>query len=189
METMTFSREEKAQMVRRVQMYFNEELEQAIGSFRQALWIQPEFAEAWNNLERGRALFSDMGADAFIHETDVKIAEYHLLAHRPDTARTVTKAALSSMPADESTQRARTGLHRVLGYCAAAEGNPAEAEHQFRLSLKIAEEANALFEQAATYEGMARTLRTSTNAGDWNGRQAALYEQLGVVATPVIPLA
>ena len=148
-----------------------------------------QLAEAWNNLERGRALFSDMGADAFIHETDVKIAEYHLLAHRPDTARTVTEAALSSMPADESTQRARTGLHRVLGYCAAAEGNPAEAEHQFRLSLKIAEEANALFEQAATYEGMARTLRTSTNAGDWNGRQAALYEQLGVVATPVIPLA
>ena len=145
--------------------------------------------EAWTHLDRGRVMFVEMGAQAFVHETDVKIAEHHLLGRRYDDARAVAEAALASMKRDESTLMARTGLLRVVAYCAVADGDLSAAEHVFNESLELAREADARFEQALTYEGMARTLHGHTLATEWNARQVELLEQLGVIATPVIPLA
>jgi tetratricopeptide (TPR) repeat protein len=148
-----------------------------------------ELEEAWKHLENGRTMFEEMGAQAFIHETDVKIAEHHLLSRRWAKAKELAETALSAMEQDESTLRARTGLHRVLGYCAASAGRLDEAEAEFMLSVDLANQAAALFEQASTYQAMARTLRDHEHAGEWNKHQAEVFEQLGVIATLVIPLA
>ena len=145
--------------------------------------------EAWEYLERGMRLFSDMGASAFIHETEVKLAEFFLLTGRRDAARSEAEKSLGTMPKDQSTLRPRSGLHRVLAYCAVADLAYDEALLQFETSLEAAQQARALYEQAATYEGMARTLRHDERAPEWDRLQAEMYRRLGVVATPVIPLA
>ncbi len=148
-----------------------------------------KLAEAWTYLQSGRSMFEEMGAQAFIHETDVKIAEFHLMSRRWDQAKALAESALSSMELDESTLRARTGLHRMLGYCAVSAGLREEAEAEFAMSLDLAEEASAMFEQASTYQAMARTLRGHEKAAEWNEHQAEVFARLGVVATLVIPLA
>lgn len=144
--------------------------------------------EAWTHLQRGREMFVDMGARAFVNETDVKIAEHHLIGRRRDEAASVASTGLAEMGGDASTLLPQAAMHRILAYCAAADGDEAEAERLFRESLDRARTASALFEEALAYEGMARTLRAHPDALEWDGRQAELFERLGVIATPVIPL-
>ena len=147
------------------------------------------FDEALTYLQRGRDMFAEMGARAFIAETDVKVVEYQLLEGNKAEAELLAGQVLQEMQQDESTLMARTALHRLLACCAAAKGRLEDAEAHFSTSLEFAEQANALFEQALTYEGMARTLRGHEKAGEWLERQAGMFEQLGVIATPLIPLA
>lgn len=147
------------------------------------------FEEALTYLERGRGLFAEMGAKAFISETDVKVVEYQMFEGDKAEAESLAARVLRDLGRDESTLMARTALHRLLACCAAAKGRLDDAEAHFSMSLEFAEQANALFEQALTYEGMARTLRDHEKAGEWLERQADMFEQLGVIATPLIPLA
>ncbi len=147
-----------------------------------------ELDEAWTHLEHSRSMFEEMGAQAFIDETDVKIAEFLLFSHRREEAAALAETALTSMEHDESTLRARSALHRVLGYCAAASDQSEEAETEFRTSLDLAEQGEALFEQASTYGAMARILRDQQQASEWTDHQAEMFEQLGVIATPVVPI-
>jgi len=146
------------------------------------------FEEASTHLERGRDMFVEMGAKAFIFETDVKVVEHRLFKGQRAEAESLASQVLHEMQRDESTLMARTALQRVLACCAAAEGRREDAEAHFLISLELAEQANALFEQALTYEGMARVLRSHEEAGEWLEYEADLFEQLGVIATPLIPL-
>ncbi len=146
------------------------------------------FEEASAHLERGRRMFVEMGARAFVSETDVKVVEHRLLEGQKLEAESLAGQVLRDMQRDESTLMARTALHRLLACCAAAGGRLEEAQAHFLTSLELAEQANALFEQALTYEGMARVLRSHEEAGVWLERQADMFERLGVIATPLIPL-
>jgi hypothetical protein len=133
-------------------------------------------------------MFVEMGARAFVSETDVKVVEHRLLEGQKLEAESLAGQVLRDMQRDESTLMARTALHRLLACCAAAGGRLEEAQAHFLTSLELAEQANALFEQALTYEGMARVLRSHEEAGVWLERQADMFERLGVIATPLIPL-
>ena len=160
----------------------------ASANLGKALTRMGNFEEASTHLERGRRMFVEMGANAFVSETDVKVVEYRLFEGQKLEAESLAARVLRDMQQDESTLMARTALHRLLACCAAAGGRLDDAEAHFFTSLDLGKRANALFEQALTYEGMARTLRSHEKADEWLERQADMFEQLGVIATPLIPL-
>ena len=79
MENFTFTRQEKAAMVRRVQMYFTEELEQSIGSF-DAEFLIDFFAGEMGAFFYNRGLYD---AEAVISEKLSDLGDLVLQLEKP----------------------------------------------------------------------------------------------------------
>jgi tetratricopeptide (TPR) repeat protein len=187
-------------------------LDEAIGGFRHALYVWEssafpvgialasinlgraltrggEFEEAAEALARGLELFTEMGAESYIHETRLRMAELKLFERQYAEAAAAASELLGAAGTDDSTEMLRAGLYRIQAYARTGIGTDLMMiEEDLRNSLEAAIRADSAFEQAVTYEAMARVLREDPDAVTWNEHQAELFARLGVLATPVIPL-
>ena len=127
-----------------------------------------------------------IGADAFVAETNARIAECLVLEGRYQEANELAAETLREAGAEEPGVLAAT-LERLLGYAAVQGRKPAdEAQAHFERSLEHGRAVNAQYEVALTLVAQAETGLFSD--GDPSGEGRAILESLGVASVPSPPL-
>jgi tetratricopeptide (TPR) repeat protein len=144
--------------------------------------------EAEEQLQKGLEVFEDMGALSYVYEAKVRQAEMRLFARNFAGAHELAEPLRYEIPIDPSTLMQRAALHRVLGFCAAAEDDGESVERELRLSLELATEAESEFETALTLGALTRLVSDAPERDTWNEGQAERLAHLGVIATPVVPI-
>ncbi len=134
--------------------------------------------------------FRAMTAESFLLETEARIAEVAVLAGRSGEALTAADATLGRARAAGSLAVLEAMLHRLLGYAHLQQGHLVLAQDALDESLRIARGAGAAYEEALTHQAWASLAeRTGHADGELHAVEAGeLFENLGVVATPAIPL-
>jgi tetratricopeptide (TPR) repeat protein len=139
-------------------------------------------------LEEALTNFNDMGAASWVLETEARLAECSLLARNYAEAlrrasETLAHALVGGSPVLQAA------LHRIRGYALLQALDARGAEESFEESLRCAEATGAEYELALTLQAKARlaALRGEPAAED-EERSRAIFERLGVISTPEIPL-
>ncbi len=136
-----------------------------------------QFADAHRLLEDALAQFEELGAEAFVGETQARLAECLVLEGRHKEA----SAALTPLLGVGSPQLAIA--ERLAGYAVMqSRAGFAKAKPHFEASLAAAQAANALYEVALTLRAVAET------SGVDDGGAAETLHRLGIVSTPSVPL-
>ncbi len=139
-------------------------------------------------LEEASTRFRDAGSQGGMLETDARIAECALF-------RRDWRFALSL--ADRTLGRARAAgtsvfdpmLHRIRGYASMQAGDLPAARDALAISLDLARAAHADHETAWTQEAIVRLHHLEgTRPPDLKSELAPIFERLGMIATPAIPL-
>ena len=136
-----------------------------------------QFEEAHRLLEDALAGFEELGAEAYVIETQVRIAECLVLeGHHQDAI-----AALA--PLREPGSSVLAIAERLTGYAVVqSRAGFEEARPHFERSLEAAKAAGAEYEVALTLRAIAET------SGVDDGRATEIMNRLGVVSTPPVPL-
>jgi class 3 adenylate cyclase/tetratricopeptide (TPR) repeat protein len=140
------------------------------------------FDEALELLAEAHAAFEALGSDALGHETQARRAECLVLAGRFQEALEVLPAVLE---AANENPLLHPFLERLHGYALVQARRTEEAGPHLERSLELARELGADYEVALTLEALGRT-----GVGDPEAvpESTAIFERLGVVSTPLVPL-
>jgi class 3 adenylate cyclase/tetratricopeptide (TPR) repeat protein len=144
------------------------------------------FEEADARYDEATRLFEEIGAGAFLLETEARRAERHVLAGEPAPALELADRVCSQYQRTGGATPVIAALaHRCAGAALAQQGDLAGARRRFDESLTIARAASADYEVALTLEARHRL----AGAPDGDGVRAAeaIFERLGVVSTPDVP--
>jgi tetratricopeptide (TPR) repeat protein len=143
------------------------------------------FEEAHSLLEQARAEFEHIGADAFVHETDARIAECLVLEGRYKEADGLAARTLQAVGEDEATVLG-AALERLLGYAAVQARTPAkEAQAHLDRSLAHARSLGAQYEIGLTLKAIDDT---NSRGSEPDGEAKRILAALGVLSTPSPPL-
>ena len=116
-------------------------------------------AGKYDDAERllGAALegFRDIGAEAFVLETEARIAELLLARQRPDEALVQAESVLQRAGGADAAVAATT-LERIRGICLAAAQRPVEGREALIASVQKAESSGAVFELAISQWALAQ---------------------------------
>ena len=126
--------------------------------------------------------FSGLGAGSYVVECEVGIAESALL--RGDSQRALDLVA--SLMARGVTPSVEPMLDRIRGYALAQLGRQSEAVDALRASLSKADLSGSSYERALSLEALVRIGAPEAIEADVEREQ--LFESLGIVATPIVPL-
>lgn len=144
------------------------------------------FEDAHSLFEEARAEFERIGADAFVHETNMRIAECFVFEGRYREAGELAAASVEAADGEEPSVLAAS-LERLLGYAAVQARRPAgESAAHFTRSLEQARSLGAEYESALTLKAIAET--NSSAEADAKAESERILARLGVVTTPSIPL-
>jgi predicted ATPase len=136
------------------------------------------FDEAHALLDDALDRFQALGAEQFVVEAEVRLAECLVFEGRHKDA---AKAVERLLAADASTYIAT--LERLAGYAVIQSRAPfARAKPHFEASLDAAAGAEAPYEAALTLLAVAQT------GGEASAEADEILSRLGVVATPTVPL-
>jgi tetratricopeptide (TPR) repeat protein len=146
--------------------------------------------------EEGRSLllealagFHEIKAGSFVLETNARLAECAVLAGDWASALAEADDTLRSARETGAGPGLRALLHRARGYAAGQSGDLDTAEEAIDESVRIARDADALYELAQSLDGRARLrARRGTDGGSDEREASELFERLGVVSQPDIPL-
>jgi tetratricopeptide (TPR) repeat protein len=140
------------------------------------------FDEALQALAEALSAFRALGSTAFVQETEARRVESFVLAGRYQEALDVAPAVLEE--ADENPLL-HPFLERLHGYALVQARRADEAGLHLERSLELARELGADYQVALTLEALGRT-----GVGDPDAvpESTAIFERLGVVSTPVVPL-
>lgn len=150
---------------------------------------QGRFDSSEEQLDRSRAIFEDIGAEALLLETE---------ARRMELAVLVGDHATALGMADPLAERARRVplvnvailVQRLQGYAWAQAGHPDVGWEHLESCLASCRKSEAEYEAALTMEAM-RRVGGLFGRRDLDGlavETTATFERLGVVATPPVPL-
>jgi tetratricopeptide (TPR) repeat protein len=136
-----------------------------------------EFEEARRLLEDALAQFEELGAEAYVVETRVRLAECLVFeGHHREAFE-----ALTPLREPDSPQLAMA--ERLAGYAVVqSRAGFEQAKPHFERSLDAAEANGAEYELALTLRAIAET------SGADDGRATEILDRLGVVSTPLVPL-
>jgi class 3 adenylate cyclase/tetratricopeptide (TPR) repeat protein len=140
------------------------------------------FDEALELLAEALAAFEALGSEAFVHDTEARRAECFVLAGRHQDALEILPAALE---ATEERPLVGAFLERLYGYALVQARRAGEAGPRFERSLELARGLGADYEVALTLEALARTRLGDPEA---EAKSQTIFERLGVVSTPRVPL-
>ena len=140
------------------------------------------FDEALELLAEALSSFQALGSAAFVQETEARRVESFVLAGRFQEALDAAPAVLE---AAEENPLLQPFLERLHGYALVQARHADEAGPHLERSLELARELGADYQVALTLEALGRI-----RAGDPEAvREAtAIFERLGVVSTPLVPL-
>jgi tetratricopeptide (TPR) repeat protein len=138
------------------------------------------FDEALRLLAEAVAAFQTLGSMAFVQETEARRIECLVLAGRHQEALKVLPGALV---ATEDRPLVGALLERLHGYALVQARRGGEAGPRFERSLELARGAD--YEVALTLEALDRTGLGDPEAG---AASRAIFERIGVLVTPVVPL-
>ncbi|MEX2439511.1 MAG: tetratricopeptide repeat protein [Actinomycetota bacterium] len=147
------------------------------------------YDESLELLHEAARMLSDLGAASDALETDALIAECMVFQGRAAEALEVATAALTLDERMGGLGSQTPLLHRVLGYAHLQIGDLDAARSAFDRSLDAAEARGAEYETALTLVGVARTASLAGAPDpDAERRSAEVFERLGVIALPEVPL-
>jgi class 3 adenylate cyclase/tetratricopeptide (TPR) repeat protein len=140
------------------------------------------FDEALQLLAEALSAFQALGSMAFVQETEARRVESFVLAGRYQEALDVAPALLEA--ADENPLL-HPFLERLHGYALVQARRAEEAGRYLERSLELSRELGADYQVALALEALGRT-----GVGDPDAipESAAIFERLGVVSTPLVPL-
>ena len=135
------------------------------------------FEDARRLLEDALAQFEELGAEAYVAETQARLAECLIFEGHHQEAF----AALTPLLQPDSSQLAIA--ERLAGYAVVQSRlGFEEAKPHFERSLEAARAANAEYELALTLRAIAET------SGAQDGEGTEILGRLGIVSTPSVPL-
>jgi class 3 adenylate cyclase/tetratricopeptide (TPR) repeat protein len=140
------------------------------------------FDEALKLLDEALAAFGTLGSDALGQETDARRAESYVLAGHFQDALDVVPSLLDGAGENPLLD---PFLERLHGYALVQARRAEEARPRFERSLELARELAADYEVALTLEAMSRT-RLGDDHDEVESKE--IFERLGVVSTPRVPL-
>jgi tetratricopeptide (TPR) repeat protein len=146
------------------------------------------YMEALELLEQARDLNHEIGDEPEELESDVRIAECLAMQGRAAEALELATEALAR--SETLGGPATPQLQRVRG-CALAElGRLAEAREALEESAAGARGREAEYEEALALLGLARiaAIEENTDAPELEARSREIFERLGLVAAPMIPI-
>jgi len=146
------------------------------------------YEEALELLEQARDLNHEIGDEPEELESDVRIAECRAMQGRAPEALELSTEALAR--SETLGGPATPQLQRVRGCALAQLGRLSEAREALEESVSGARGREAEYEEALALHALARisAIEGSSNAPELEVRYRAVFERLGVVAAPVIPI-
>jgi class 3 adenylate cyclase/tetratricopeptide (TPR) repeat protein len=140
------------------------------------------FDEALELLAEAAAAFEALGSEALRREALARRAECLVLAGRFQEALDIAPTVLEAV---EENPLLGPFLERLNGYALVQARRADEAGPRFERSLELARELDADYEVALTLEALGRT---RLGDPDTAAASQAIFERLGVVSTPRVPL-
>jgi class 3 adenylate cyclase/Tfp pilus assembly protein PilF len=140
------------------------------------------FDDAHSLLDEAAEHLAAIGSQALALETDARRVECLVLEGRHGEARELAERALGRAAELGQTGNLGPALERLLGYALCQDRRRDESASHFERSLELARNADATYEKAMTLRAIADTRHEASVAS------AELFEQLGVVALPSVPL-
>jgi tetratricopeptide (TPR) repeat protein len=160
----------------------------ATRSLGQVASRQGDFERAAELYDAAREQFQALVAESELIDTDARIAEALAFQGRSEDAIELTTACLKRTTAGGGATQDPL-LHRVRGYAYAQRAEWEPAERDFNRSLEIAKARNARHEVAHALDAMARVAEARGGSDPAARAQAdELYEALGIVFVPAVPL-
>jgi class 3 adenylate cyclase/tetratricopeptide (TPR) repeat protein len=146
------------------------------------------YEEALELLGRARDINHEIGDLPEELESDVRIAECLAMKGRSTQALEIATEALGR--SETLGGPATPQLHRVRGCALAQLGRLSEAREALEESVAGARNREAEYEEALALQGLARigAIEGSEDAPALEARYRAIFERLGVVAAPMIPI-
>ncbi len=147
------------------------------------------FEEAHALLEEAHAEYQSAGARGELLMIDARIAECLAFEGRAEEALARVEAALDLLPRLEGVFVVLPYLLRIRGWALLALGRVDEGREVLRSSLAGAHEKHADYEVALTADLLAAVERALGEPDDeLEAVRDAIFEELGVVAPPVLPI-
>jgi tetratricopeptide (TPR) repeat protein len=146
------------------------------------------YAEALELLRQARDLNHEIGDEPEELESDVRIAECLAMQGRSTKALELATEALGR--SERLGGPATPQLQRVRGCALAQLGRLSEAREALEESLAGASERGAEYEEALALQGLSRiaAIEANSDAAELEARYRAIFERLGVVAPPLMPI-
>ena len=146
------------------------------------------YAVALELLEQARDINHEIGDQPEELESDVRIAECLAMQGRASEALDLSTDALAR--SETLGGPATPQLQRVRGCALAQIGRLPEAREALEQSVAGARGREAEYEEALALHALARigAIERSSNTPDLQARYRAIFERLGVVVAPVIPI-
>jgi class 3 adenylate cyclase/tetratricopeptide (TPR) repeat protein len=147
-----------------------------------------EDAAAWYAQARG--VLRRIGGEAMLLEADARDAERFVLAGYPEAAIELANDVDARAKRMNASPYVSMLVERVLGYAYAQAGDPLTGWSRLGYSLVRSREAAADYESALTLQALGAVghLLGLDRAGEFADEATAIFERLGVVRTPTVPL-
>ena len=145
--------------------------------------------EALDLQRRAFVAFEEIGAGSFVYEAKARLAERAILAGEPTEGLRAADETLHAVARADANPTLLALLHRIRGYGLMQLGDYDGAEQCFDESVRVAREDGATYELALSLDGRSRLAALRGVDADTDTEDArALFESLGVVSVPEIPL-
>jgi tetratricopeptide (TPR) repeat protein len=131
-------------------------------------------------LEKAKTMFTELGAQAFVIETQLRIAEAYAFGGAFEEAQ----SALAEIPSSSGVPGLVAGIDRLRGVAAWHSGDRAAAESFLTSSMASAAEAAIPYERALSQD----LLATLTGDAEARRESAGTLEQLGAASAARLPV-
>jgi predicted ATPase len=131
-------------------------------------------------LEKAKTMFTELGAQAFVTETQLRIAEAYAFGGAFEEAQ----SALAAIPSSSGVPGLEAGIDRLRGVAAWHSGDRAAAESFLTSSMASAAEAAIPYERALSQD----LLATLTGDAEARRESAGTLEQLGAASAARLPV-
>jgi class 3 adenylate cyclase/tetratricopeptide (TPR) repeat protein len=145
--------------------------------------------EAHGLLQEALAIAEEIESSGLVDEVKARLAEWAVLARKPEEALEGVEAALAGIRASGGGSLQNALAHRTRGYALEQLGRADEALAAFEQSLELARAADESYELALTLGAIGDLkTRAGANATAEAAEARGLLARLGVVSTPVVPV-
>lgn len=146
------------------------------------------FTEAAELLDDARDRFDKLGDERFVLEMECRIIELCVFMNAFDEARPRIGHAFTRIRKIGGVPALLCLVHRLHGYALAQAGDAGAALTEIECSIVVARDANIQYEMALSLEALARLTHDEARADAARQESQAIFDRLGVVATPNVPV-